>query len=82
MVDESDAEDVDSAVIRMLVSALVDRLLVVVVLIAADTAESTSGRSWPLMAVGLMALELAWRALNRRIFRLRKTGRRRAKCSC
>lgn len=74
--------DVDSAEIRMLVSAVVDTDLdAVEVLVAALTVEaSVSGRSWPLMAVVFVEL-VAWRAMNRRMLRLRKTGRRRVVCS-
>lgn len=80
-------EVVDSAEIRMLVSELVDRLLVVVVVIllvsvVAVVSESLSGRRCPLMAVAFVALEFEWRALNWRMFRLRNTGRRRAICRC
>lgn len=52
-------EDVDSAEIRILVTALVDKLLVVVVdrlLMVADASGSSSGRNCPLMATAFVAL--------------------------
>lgn len=77
----ADVEDVDSAEIRMLVvSAHV--VVVMLLMVVFEVSALSSGRRCPLIAVALVALEFAWRALNRRIFRFRKTGRRRAKCRC